>query len=338
MKKSFVLLASAAVFALCTSSCSTVGELLGVGGSSSVKIAKPSFSLGSVAISSLDLEGITFRADYTVKNPYPVSLSVQKISADVMYNSGSFTTLNTVNGLKVRASSSSSNAFTFKVPYNSILTFAKSASGKTALPFQVKGSAVFDLSSIPYMSGQNLSIPFSQNFNVPVFKPELSASNFRLKMPSLSDVTKAFSNSGMNAVQAASAAASMVARRSVDENVLKKINLNLDMTFDMNVANKGSAAWEYGVKNCSVMNGSDTLASVNTADSGKITGKSSVIPMKVTLNTVKAGSFIAQIINRSGSAPVLDLDSALSFPGMSYAPNLPLRFTQQLSPKAFGIN
>lgn len=338
MKKSVAVLGLLSALALLATSCSTIEEIIGTGGSSTAKVSKPTFSLGAVTINSLDLEGITFNANYTVKNPYPLALSVQKISADILYNASNFTTLNTVNGLKINASSSSSNAFTFKVPYNSIMNLAKNTSGKTALPFLLKGSAAFDLSSIPYMANQSLTIPFSQNFNIPVFKPELSAANFKLKMPSLSDLTKSFSNSGMSISKAATVAAAMISRKSIDADTLKNINLNMDMTFDMNVANKGSAAWEYAVKNCSIMNGTSELATVNTADSSKITGKSAVIPMKVTLNTIKSGSFIAQIINKSASTPTLNLDSSLSFPGMSYAPNLPLKFTQTLSPKSIGVN
>lgn len=323
-----------AVLALTT--CSTMKEL---------GIASPSISFQNVAIKSLDLEGITFSSNYSISNPYPVAFSIKQVAADVTCNSSKFTSLSADKGVSVAALGSKSNSFSFKVPYDTILNLAKSASGQKSLPFKIVGNASLDLSKVPLMNGQTLTLPFSKSFDVPVFKPSLSLSNPQIVLPSLTELKNAFTSGGMSVVKAAATAAAIIAGKQVAENVFDGVNLNLKCNFNLNVANAGSAAWKYALKNCSINTGNtgksvDANSLINLAASGtnEITSSSGTIPLTATLNTLNAGKFIAQILNKKGTNPTFSVESALSFPELSYAADLPLNYAKEIPLSSFKVS
>lgn len=317
-------------FALALCACSTLKEL---------GIASPSISFQNVAIKSLDFEGITFTSNYSVSNPYPVAFSIKQVAADVLCNDSKFTSLSADEGVSVAAMGSKSNSFSFKIPYDTILNLAKSASGQKSLPFTISGNASLDLSKVPFMEGQSMTLPFTKSFDVPVFKPELSLSNPQIVLPSLSELKDAFTSGGMSVVKAALAAGSIVAGKQVAENVFDGVNLNLKCNFNLNVANAGSAAWKYALKNCSINTG-DANSLINLAASGtnEITSSSGTIPLTATLNTLTAGKFIAQILNKKGTNPTFSVESALSFPELSYAADLPLNYAKEIPLSSFKVS
>ncbi|MDY2843224.1 MAG: LEA type 2 family protein [Treponema sp.] len=334
--KSF-LISAAALFAL---SCSTLKEL-GL---------SPSINFQNVAIKSLDLEGITFNCNYSIQNPYPVAFSVKQVSADVLYENSKFTSLSADKGVSVAALGSKSNAFSFKIPYNTILNFAKSTSGKKSLPFSISGNASLDLSKIPLMENQTMTLPFSKSFEVPVFKPSLSLSNPKIVLPTLSEMKNAFTSGGMTVAAASVAAASILAGNKISSNIFDNVNLNLKCNFDLKVSNSGSAAWKYLLKNCSIKTSSNASGNSSRNSSSlielspaagaskEITSSSGTIPLTATLNTLKAGKFITQILNKSGENPVFTVESGLSFPKLSYAANLPLNYSKEIPLSSFKVS
>ena len=52
--------------------------------------------------------------------------------------------------------------------------------------------------------------------------------------------------------------------------------------------------------------------------------------MKATLNTIEAGAFIIQLLNKSGENPTFSLSSGLTFPDTSYAKNIPLNYSVEI--------
>lgn len=328
------LIAAASLFAL---SCSTLKEL-GL---------SPSINFQNVAIKSLDLEGITFTCNYSIQNPYPVAFSVKQVSADVLYENSKFTSLSADKGVSVAALGSKLNAFSFKIPYNTILNFAKSTSGKKSLPFAISGNASLDLSKIPLMENQTLTLPFSKSFEVPVFKPSLSLSSPKIVLPTLSEMKNAFTSGGMTVAAASVAAASILAGNKISSNIFDNVNLNLKCNFDLNVSNSGSVAWKYLLKNCSIKTKTNSSGNVSSSlielspaagASKEITSSSGTIPLTATLNTLKAGKFIAQILNKSGENPVFTVESGLSFTELSYAANLPLNYSKEIPLSSFKVS
>lgn len=320
-----------AVLALTT--CSTLKEL---------GIASPSINFQNVAIKSLDFEGITFTSNYSISNPYPVAFSIKQVAADVTCNDSKFTSLSADKGVSVAALGSKSNSFSFKVPYDTILKFVKSASGQKSLPFTISGNASLDLSKVPLMEGQSMTLPFTKSFDVPVFKPELSLSNPQIVLPSLSELKDAFTSGGMSVAKAAATAAAIIAGKQVAENIFDGVNLNLKCNFNLNVANAGSAAWKYALKNCSINTGNsnneNSLINLAASGSSEITSSSGTIPLTATLNTLTAGKFIAQILNKKGTNPTFSVESALSFPELSYAANLPLNYSKEIPLSSFKVS
>ena len=179
--------------------------------------------------------------------------------------------------------------------------------------------------------GSTFDIPFAKDFDVPVVKPSLSVSNVSVKMPTLETLKNAFMDGGMGITRAASLATSIITGSQISADVFDGIDLDIDMLFDMNVGNEGSAAWNFAVKNCSLKTVAGELADVGPASgSGSITSSSGTIPMKASLNTLQAGAFIAQLLNKRGSNPVFNLESGLSFPETKYLSNIPLAYSYEI--------
>ncbi len=325
MKKIKILCAIATfATALIVGSCDTTSFLSGLSSSSK----KPTLNFDKVSIKSLDMEGITFNCNYSVSNPYSVGISLANVVADISCNDSKLTTINANEGVSISANKSAANTFDFKVPYDSILNFAKTYKENDKLPFSVKGNVSLD--KLPVIS--TLTLPFSKEFNVPVFKPKFSLSSPKLVMPSITEIASALVKGGKtNALKAASLAKSLVTGGEVDDSLLEGIDLNMKLNFDLNVENEGGSAWKYALNSCGIKtDGQSDLIALDTADDTTIESSSGTIPLSATLNTLTAGKFIAKLLNKSGANPTFTLDSGLSFPNLSYAPDLPLAYSKEL--------
>jgi len=333
MKKSIILCgALIAILSAITFSCESLSGI--------IASATPKLSMKGVGIKSLDLEGITFNVDYSITNPYPVAFTIDRVEGNLIHDSASYAKIVTDKGISVAALGSKTNSVNFKIPYDKIISIAKGASSAgsmKSLPFTFDGSASLDLSEA-LGAGQSLTLPFSKSFEVPVIKPSLSVSSPKIQLPTLGDLKNSLVNGGMNPVKAATVAASILAGRSLSSDTFDGIDLNIDMNFDLNVANAGSSAWNFLINSCSLQDKSGkTLANVAPVSGNSISASSGKIPMKVSLNTLKSGAFIVQLLNKKGSNPTFVLDSGLSFPETSYAPNLPLKYTKELSLSSINI-
>ena len=302
-------------------SCATVNQIFG----------SPQLAVSGVSIKSLDLEGITFNMDYSISNPYPVGFSIKSVAADVMYDTTKFTSLSADEGVKVASGGTQKNALSFKIPYETIISMAKNGiSGKTALPFSISGNAALDLSAVSFLENQSLTIPFTKSFDVPVFKPSLSVSNVALQKPTLTELKDAFIGGGMGATKALSVATAIISGNSVVDTIFDGVNLDMNLNFDVNVGSEGSAPWKYVLEKCSLQTASGALANV-TAQGTNTISSNGTIPITAKLNTMQAGKFIAQLLNKSGTNPVFTIDSGLSFTDLpSYAQNLPLSYSKEI--------
>lgn len=333
MKKIRILaVVSAALLSVgCTSSDFT--KLLS-GGSAS----KPTLSFKSVTPSGLDMEGISFKCNYDVTNPYSVGVSLSKLAADITCNGNAFTSLTANEGITLAKKSTKTNTFNFKVPYDSLLNFAKSyKASDSVLPFNIKGNVGLDLSKVTSLTSKTLSLPFAKDFNAPVVKPSFSLSSPKLVLPSASEFIEAFKKGGMTATKAASVAASIVGGKSVDSSVFSGIDLPMKLNFNLGVENKGGASWSYLLKNCSIKSADASVISLDTSNVQAITSSSGTVPLTATLNTLTAGKFIAQILNKSGTNPTFSLDSGVSFPSIGSA-SLPLAYSKEIPLSSFGVS
>ncbi len=325
--KKIALFASALFCASLTlfSSCNTSSLLSSLSGGQS----KPTLSFEKVSIKTLDMEGITFGCNYSVKNPYSVGISLASVAADISCNDSKLTSINASDGISIAAKKSKSNQFDFKVPYDSILNFAKTYKESKTLPFTVKGNVSLD--KLPVIS--TLSLPFTKNFDVPVFKPSFKLSSPKLILPSATVIAAALVKGGKtNAIKAASLAKSLITGGTVeDTSLLDGLDLDMKLKFDMNVANEGGSDWKYALSSCGIKtDGQSDLISLDTDGSTEIESSAGTIPLTAKLNTLTSGKFIAQLLNKSGKNPSFSLESALSFPSLSYAPNLPLSYSKEL--------
>ena len=324
LKKSrlFMVIGGLAVVALIFS-CTTVNQIFG----------SPELSVKGISIKSIDFEGITFNMDYAITNPDPLGFSLKSMAADVAYENTVLTKLSAADGISVASMNTAQNSVAFKIPYTTVLDLAKSiktGEKKTSLPFTVSGKAELDLSAISFLENQSLTLPFSKNFDVPVFKPTISIANAKIQLPTLTDLQNAFTNKGMALTKAVSVANAIISGGSVAESIFDGIDLDMNLNFDLDVGSEGSAPWQYVLEKCALQTGTGTLVNLTPTGSNTITS-SGKIPMTAKLNTLTAGKFIAQILNKSNSDLTFSLDSDLTFTDLpEYAKGLPLSYSKQL--------
>lgn len=306
--------------------CASVNNFLG----------EPDISLSEVVIESLDLEGVTFRCDYIVTNPYPVGIRVSNISTDIIYEEETIIELETDGGLKLGAGASSDNSILFKVPYESIIQLAGDGREQESLPFIVSGEASFDISSIPYIDKSSLTIPFHKEFDVPVFKPELKVSGGRVKLPSAKEIAKALVTGGLNILRAGVVAGQIVLGKSIPDDVFEGIDLDVGILFDLEIDNRGGAQWSLDLHNCSIDTGMGALLEMRPQnDLGRIEASGTIVHMETVVNTLEWGAFIVGLSSGAAAGASLVIESSLSFPEMQYDFELPLNIEQELSLKAF---
>ena len=318
MKTRNILLGTlCAIIGFFSVSCSTLKELG----------YYPELKMQTVTLKGLDFEGISFSCEYTISNPFPVAFSIKKVDAAVKCAEVAYINLSADKGISVEARGKSTNTFTFKVPYAAILNIAKGiSSNPESLPFSITGAAYLDTSRIPIMDS-NFEIPFSTEFEVPVFKPEFSVSNPRLQTPGLGEIKDALTDSGMAITKAVSIASQIIGGKSLSDAVFDNVNLNFGFIFDLNVANAGSSSWQCSLDTCAIKSGDRNLIDLGLGENGKLTASSNTVPVKATLNTLNAGKYIVQMINKSGTDPVFTVQSKLSFPKLKYAKDIPLTYT-----------
>ncbi len=327
-KTSLLITCCAAVLSALFISCQTVKEVVGT----------PTVSLESVAIKSLDMEGITFGCNYAITNPYPIGISIKEVAADVLCESSTFTKLSTDKGVAIAAKAKKTNTMNFKIPYTTILNFSKNVKGKKALPFSVKGSAALDLSAMTGLDIKDMTIPFTKNFDVPIIKPEFSVSDVQISIPSVTEMQNMFVNSGMSLAKAAALVSAITSGQDIKADAFKDIDMNIDMLLNLNVKNSGSSAWNFIMKNCSLKSAQGTLAALQPAGNSSISGEGGTIPLKATLNTRQAGALIAQIISKKGTNPTFTLASGLSFPNLPYTSDIPLSYSREIPLTNINVN
>ena len=323
MKKFLLTIAASALLAFVQISCST--------NKIPTQIPNPSVSFNSISFVSLDTEGITLKCDYAIKNPYPVSLSLAKLAADITCNGEAFTTLTADEGIGLSAKSTKKNSFNFKIPYDSILNFAKTFKSEKTLPFKIAGNATID--NIPLIS--SITLPFSKDFDVPVFKPSFSFSSPKVVLPTAKEIISSFTKSGISAVKAASAATSLASGKPIAENLLDNVNMDVKINFNLNVKNEGGADWKYILNSCKISSGGKELTALDVAQN-EINSADGTIPLTATVNTITAGKFITQIINKSGTNPTFALESGISFPQLKSV-TLPLSCSKEIPLSKFAI-
>ena len=317
-----ILAILAGVMAITTFSCSTLKELGYV----------PEIKMQSVLPEAIDLEGITFECEYSIKNPYPLSFSIQKVSADVVFAESSYIKLSADEGISVEAMGKRLNKFRFKVPYETIFKIVRETSGKKTLPFKIAGAAYLDLSSIPLAPSSSMELPFNVAFDIPVFKPSLALSGFKLQLPGLSELKDGFVKSGKGVTTAATIAAQVLSGKALSDSIFDNVDLNVKFLFDLNIADEGSSACNWTIERC-CLRSSDGLFADAVIGSKKIPAgksKNQTIPVELTLNTLKSGKLIVQLLNGAGKNPEFLFDSKLNFPDLNYSGEIPFSYSAEI--------
>jgi len=312
--------------ALLLAGCATMGQFLG----------EPEIRLNAMALESLDREGITFRCDYTVKNPYPVGIRVSQVSTNVLFEESLFVSLVTDEGLNLAAASSNRNSILFKIPYDRLWELGEESRDRESLPFSLEGEARFDLSMVPMLEKTSLAVPFHLDFEVPLFKPEFRVTGGQILIPDAREISQALVKGGLNVLKAGITAGKIILGQPVEESVFEGVDLDVTVLFDLTVENRGGAPWVFELDTCRIDTGVGSLMDMEIrSGDGTIDGTGDTLQMAAVINTLEWGAFVAGLAGGKITGSALELESRLTFPGLPYEAKIPLNIHQDLSLKAF---
>jgi hypothetical protein len=324
MKK--IILLFGAVLLL--SGCATMGQFLG----------EPEIRLNAMALEGLDREGITFRCDYTVANPYPVGIRVSQVATDVLFEENLFVSLVSDEGLNLSAASSNRNSILFKIPYDRLWELGQESRDRESLPFSLEGEARFDLSMVPMLERSSLAVPFHLDFEVPLSKPEFRVTGGKIFMPSAQEISRALVAGGLNVLKAGISAGKIILGQPVEEDVFEGVDLDVTVLFDLTVENRGGAPWEFELDKCRIDSGVGPLMDMEIrSGDGIIDGAGDKVRMAARINTLEWGAFITGLAGGRITGSSLELESRLTFPNLPYDAKLPLNIRQDLSLKSFSF-
>ena len=113
------------------------------------------------------------------------------------------------------------------------------------------------------------------------------------------------------------------------------MNMDVKINFNLNVKNEGGADWKYILNSCKISSDGKELTELDVAQN-EINSADGTIPLTATINTITAGKFITQIINKSGTNPTFALKSGISFPQLKSV-TLPLSCSKEIPLSKFAI-
>jgi len=151
---------------LLTTSCSTLNTM--------VK-KKPQVSLKSISIQSITLKEIEILLNVGIKNPYPFTISLEKVETTALIENHQFFKTATSQGLKIDSEKELPNQFLITIKVKDILSILKDAMTRNDLLCKIDSSFDFALPKMPGLP-QTVSIPFSAEVKIPSLKGSLKES------------------------------------------------------------------------------------------------------------------------------------------------------------------
>lgn len=154
-------------------------------------VPKPTAKLKKVTIESISLRDINFLFHIQVYNPYPVKLNLKKIGFTFFVEGKQFFRTATAKSFKVGPKKRRTNVFRVNLKYADIINIVRDYKNKEYLKCQSK---VFLQLWLPDMVkrtlGDSIGFTFRHKSTLPAVKPKINVANFKVKMPSMSDIRR----------------------------------------------------------------------------------------------------------------------------------------------------
>jgi LEA14-like dessication related protein len=271
--------------------------------------AKPSATMKEFDIESITLRDVTFLFNVSVKNPYPVGLTLAGVKLKFSVEGKQLFETETSKGFKIKARGEADNKFTVNLKYVDIIKIIKDYSQKEYLETTINTEIIVPTPKavrkppIP----ESFSFKYTLHKKIPAIKPTINIANFSVQEPSLEDVTTALKKAGKNVdpKKAANMISNLISGKKAD-NIIDpaSIDLKLKVNFDIELKNDSKAKLLFSSLDYNFFVNSATLVNGNTT---KISSKGDkqVLTVANEFSTRSlAGPILAAFKKRQGAFTV----------------------------------
>ena len=141
---------------------------------------KPKVTLKGYNIEAITLTDMSFLFNINIFNPYPISLTIDKIEASVFIEDKKLVKINTKGGVKFKSKGKKISTIRVKTKYLDLLKLIKNYPKKDYADCKIK--IVF---SIPVCILRNIPLRYTVKTKIPIIRPKIRIKNFRIKKISL---------------------------------------------------------------------------------------------------------------------------------------------------------
>jgi LEA14-like dessication related protein len=299
--------------------------------SSFAQVPKPTVKVTRFDIEKISLRDVTFLFDVSVRNPYPLELSLESLQLTFFVEGKQAAQVQTVKGFKVKARGEKTSRLEATLRYEEVMAIVKDYTQKDYLATEVKTVIAVPLPKIPGLPPR-LAFAYSFDSRIPAIKPRLAITHFRIEQPSGEAVGRALAKAGRGAAArgaAEQAFKDVLAGRPPQGSLQpRELDLPLKVSFDIELANETRAPLEFtGLDYRFSINGSEVLA--GTAQEAAARGNRSVLHIASTFSSRQlAGGLLEALRARRGSY-ILVGSTSLRLPGEVRHEPLKLEFSEE---------
>ncbi|MFC1670155.1 LEA type 2 family protein [Spirochaetota bacterium] len=291
---------------------------------------KPTAKIEKFDIESISLKDITLLFDISIKNPYPLGIKLDDIKLTFFIEKKQLFKTKTSKGLKIKSRGKKSSRFHVNLKYKDIMKIVKSYSKKDSLDCVVDVVIIIPLPKLPGLK-KNISFNYKLKKKIPAFKPSIKIVNFKVKKPSLSNISKALKKTKKNLLNKKKIHNMFtdIFSGKKPKKIIKpsSIDVKLDVSFDIELKNNTKAKLLFKNLNYDFMVNSNKLVKGSTKDF-KTSGNKSILRVNNSFSSKALGKAILKAFSSKKGSFKLQGHAMVKFPDIIKKEPLKLKFDE----------
>jgi LEA14-like dessication related protein len=295
------------------------------------QVPKPTAKVTRFDIEQISLRDVTFLFDVSVKNPYPVTLSLEDLRLTFLVEGAQVAQVQTSKGFSVKAMGEKTSRLQATLRYEEVMAAVKGYAEKDYLNTLIKTQIAIPLPKIPGLPPR-ITFSYDLKSKIPAIKPKVAITNFRIEQPSREDVGMALKKAGRSVTgqgEAVQAFKDVLAGKTPKGSIQPKdLDIPLMVSFDIELANETRAPLSFtGLDYRLSVNDEELLAGGTQAISRK--GNLSVLQVTSRFSSLALSGGLLEALRARRGRFTLSGSTALKLPDEIRREPLKLEFTEE---------
>jgi LEA14-like dessication related protein len=294
-------------------------------------VPKPTATVTRFDLERISLREVTFLFDVTVKNPYPVALSLEALKLTFLVEGAQVAQVQTEKGFSVKARGTKTSRLLATLRYQEVMAAVQGYAQKDYLNTLVKTQIAIPLPKMPGLPPR-ISFSYDLKSRIPAIKPRVAITHFKIEQPSAEAVGQALKKAGRSASSqgaAVQAFKDVLAGKSPKGAIQPRdLDLPLTVSFDIELANETRAPLSFaGLDYRFSINGQELLSGATQSIARK--GNSSVLHVASRFSSLALTGGMMQALQARRGRFTLSGSTALKLPDEIRKEPLKLEFTEE---------